>query len=458
MPVPGVQLLSPFQRYLPPITVMFGQEDISLQPIVGRIGDLRAKVLASDLKAQLTWIAPDVGYLPIARYEIRYAHTLSEIVDYYETLGQIWEYGSPFPLAPGSETTFTLDFTRNPSLLDQPMFIRMRAFADSMEASSGGPLSNWIYLMVPSPPPAPTIPPTIPTSTNDLSLWANENADSASILPGIAHIDNFGLELILPIVGGLALLIVCLIVYCYICILRRRNSHSDKKQKEKDKQAANGKQQITSPSTPVTVIPSSPGNGCNSSNNISLSQPPPDALPPQYEDSINDEKKHFSITLVQQEDQALQEQQEHLLQQQQRDLVPHIMTLPIVNSAGGISTISNNGSNGLVRGGRTLSPYQSWTASQLLHEHERRHSPYGSRPSDGADGQIPPPVPPLPAYSASHNGVYSTGPIYGVHSGTYSTSAGYHRNGSLVPFNPSLQGSLSSVSSGDKKKRNITMV
>lgn len=459
MPTPGAKPLSPFQRVLPPISVIFGSEDVSAQPIVGRIGDLRARVLPADLKARLTWTAPDVGSVPVARYEIRFARTLEDIMENFDSLGQVWEYGSPFPLAPGSETTFTLDFTRNPSLLDQPMYIRMRAFADSIEGSASGPVSNWVYILVPSPPPAPTVPPTQPTSTQDLSPWTNENSDMASAVPGIARSDTFGLELILPIVGGLALLVVCIIVYCYICILRRRHGHSDKKKKVKDKHTCNGKQ-ATTPSTPVTMMPPSPTNASNG-NNVSHQQPPPDALPPQYEDSVSEEKKRFSVTQLQQEEQMLQQQHEQLLQQQQRELAPHIVALPSATSVGGISTISNGGSNTLVRGGRTLSPYQSWTASQLLHEHERRHSPYGGRPEDeilNGNGQLPPPVPPLPAYSTSHNSVYSSGSIYGVHPGTFSTSAGYHRNGSLVPFNPSLQGSLSSVSSGDKKKRNVTMV
>ncbi|XP_047110046.1 calcium-activated chloride channel regulator 1-like [Schistocerca piceifrons] len=463
VPTPAVQPLSPFQRILPPTSAVFGPEDISIDPILGRIGDLRARIIPTDLKARLTWTAPDVGSTPVSHYEIRYAHSLSDIIEHYDSVGQIWNYGTPFPLTPGSETTFTLDFTRNPSLLDLPLYIRMRAFAESIDGPASGPISNWVYVMVPSPPPPPPPPTTLPTSTFDISSWPNENTDAASVLPGIAQAENFGLELILPIVGGLALLTICLIVYCYICILRRRHGNSDKKQKGKDKHTSNGKQQVTSPSTPVTIMPSSPGNISNGNSNNSIAPPPqPDSMPPQYEATISEEKKRFSVSQLQQEEQMLQQQHEQLLQQQ-RDMTPHVVALPSTNSVSGISTISNGGSNTITRGGRTLSPYQSWTASQLLHEHERRHSPYGGRAdeevtSGNGGNQMPPPVPPLPAYTASNNAVYSSGPIYGVHPGTFSTSAGYHRNGSLVPFNPSLQGSLSSVSSGDRKKRNVTMV
>jgi len=211
----------------------------------------------------------------------------------------------------------------------------------------------------------------------------------------------------------------------------------------------------------VTVVPSSPVSANNGSSNLSLSPShtqDSNGLP-QF-DTCLDEKKRFSVAQLQQEEQMLQQQHEQMLQQQQQQqqqhVTPHIVPNPNVS---GISTISN-GTSTLVRG-RTLSPYQSWTASQLLHEHERRQSPYGAVGDEVVGGgnqtHQPPPVPPLPSFTAQHNGMYTAGPIYGVHPGTF-VNGGYHRNGSLVPFNPSLQGSLSSVSSGDRKKRNVTMV
>ncbi|VVC42896.1 Hypothetical protein CINCED_3A012483, partial [Cinara cedri] len=130
----------------------------------------------------------------------------------------------------------------------------------------------------------------------------------------------------------------------------------------------------------------------------------------------------------------------------------------------------------LTRAPKPLSPYQSWTASQLLHEHERRTSPYGQ--IGDFDGQYAPPVPPLPAYQqqqlqqqqqqqqqqqANVENIYGTAPGHYNQQpqqnglpppGQYNS---YHRN-NMILFNQSLQGSLSSVSSGDKKKRNITMV
>jgi hypothetical protein len=108
-----------------------------------------------------------------------------------------------------------------------------------------------------------------------------------------------------------------------------------------------------------------------------------------------------------------------------------------------------------------------------LHEHERRTSPYGQ--IGDFDTQYPPPVPPLPAYQQQQlqqqqqqqQQQGNTENIYGTAPGHYQPQQNglpppgqynnYHRN-NMILFNQSLQGSLSSVSSGDKKKRNITMV
>lgn len=82
---PAVANLSPFQRVLPPLTVALqdaatvaAQTSPLSQP--GRIGDLRADVLGAPLKARLSWTAPDMGGLDVARYEVKYSTKLSDLV------------------------------------------------------------------------------------------------------------------------------------------------------------------------------------------------------------------------------------------------------------------------------------------------------------------------------------------------------------------------------------------
>jgi hypothetical protein len=109
---------------------------------------------------------------------------------------------------------------------------------------------------------------------------------------------------------------------------------------------------------------------------------------------------------------------------------------------------------------RTLSPYQSWTASQLLHEHERRVSPYGYVQHYAQDG---PPVPPPPHDSSIYTVNYYNNSFMSIADENAAIYGQRPKQGPPtlpkpnVNFNPSLQGSVSSVNS-DKKKRNVTMV
>lgn len=147
---------------------------------------------------------------------------------------------------------------------------------------------------------------------------------------------------------------------------------------------------------------------------------------------------------------------------------PSEVNVPIYDRRppGYVASQISNGTTGRIR---TLSPFQSWTASQLLHEHERRTSPYGDKlePNerldevnrhDGPQFQLPPPVPPLPAGVYEEETAYDHQRIYGENVRGYVPGpdyAGYLR----TAINPSLRGSLTSVNSGDvRKKRNVTMV
>lgn len=184
----------------------------------------------------------------------------------------------------------------------------------------------------------------------------------------------------------------------------------------------------------------------------------------QYHDqySENDSRRRYSV-LQTPEEAYIIAQARNISQQRP----PSNMSMPAYNQQppGYIVSQISNGTTGRIR---TLSPFQSWTASQLLHEHERRTSPMdvSERIDDinrhnGPQFQLPPPVPPLPANAygdVSYNqALYSDGGVRSSVSGINPSPnyAGYVRN----TINPSLQGSLSSVNSGDvRKKRNVTMV
>lgn len=445
------------------------------------------------MKALLSWTSPDMGGSRPARYEIKYTTSLSDLINNYETLSKRWEHVAPHVLAAGSETTVVLDMTKEKHLLDKTLYFAIRAFPQLYSDAQAASVSNWVRVLVPSPPPPPTVPPTyIP---NENTIWPNQvNSVGIDLLAPSTAKSSFGIEVILPIVVGVIILAIVLTLYCYFCVIKRRSHSSHKKSKSKSLQ--NDKLSAT-----VTIVPSSPLH----SNQMNLDQgyinhsdlPDHHTIGvPINNFSFEDEpKKRYSI-VHQQEQQFIEELKQQQMQHQQRELLntPN-STFP------GLSVISNNT---LQRNGHTLSPYNSWSASQLLHEHERRHSPLDNMITEdqllsqhqdmllngsqidhmSINGQnidhlsmnghqIPdhynqvhaPPVPPLPAYSA--NGYPVNYNIYGVHQQpqaipnqqNHPIYQSMQRNEQVGgPYSTSLQGSLSSVNSGEKKRRNVTMV
>lgn len=484
VPTYSVQPLSPFQRFLPPITIVFTSDDMvrASQVAVGRIGDLKVQVKPEDMKALLTWTSPDLGGTRAARYQIKYSSTLNDIVDNYEVLAQAWEYDTPHVLSIGTETTFTLDMTKAKHLLDKPLYFAIRSYPQMYSDSLASSLSNWVRVLVPSPPPPPTVPPTyIP---NDQTAWPNQMNPSIDTVGPANNNGSFGLEVVLPIVIGVVILAIILSLYCYFCVIKRRNRSSHKKSHH-----STGLQ-TDKLSSAVTIVPSSPLHSSQNSQGYINHSDLPDHHTigvPINSFAFDDEpKKRYSL-VHQQEQQLIEELKQQQMQQRELNTQNNTYT--------GLSVIS---SNSLQRNGHTLSPYNSWSASQLLHEHERRHSPMDNMiPEDqllahhqseldhmSLNGQnvdhismnghqivtqIPdhygqthaPPVPPLPAYNS--NGYPVNYNIYGVHQPPpqqnhpiYQTM---QRNESMAPYsNNSLQGSLNSVNSGEKKRRNVTMV
>lgn len=445
---------------------------------VGRIGDLKVQVIPEDLKARLVWTSPDMGGNAVSRYEIRYAPTALDIMDKFETAALLWDVGQPFPLTPGSETTFTLDLSQNKELLDKTLYFAIKAYS-RVSNDFSGPISNWIRVLVPSPPPPPTVPITF--SPDDQVYWPGHTNTVGidPVSPTLAKSVHVGLELILPIVIGFILLILLLSLYCYFCVLKKRGRSSHKSSKSN----AIKKDNLNST---ITIVPSSPQNSPQNMSQTYVGVDVPDphqvGVPVNNYGYEDENKKRYSL-VNQQEQQLIEELKQQQQMQQQRDNY-------------GVSVISNNTIN---RNQPILSPYNSWSASQLLHEHERRHSPMegniddeqmiahqdmmmngdhmsintqsldhmslnGNQIQEPYPGHLPPPVPPLPAFAS--NGYPVNYSIYGVHQPqsphhmpqSHPIYQSMHRNEAVPHFSPSLQGSVSSVNSGEKKRRNVTMV
>lgn len=415
MPPPTVEPLSPFQRILPPLTLHVIKSDA----VSGMVGDLRAVILPTELKARLVWTAPDMGGKPVTKYELRYARRISDILDNFNS-GTIWPYGSLFPLAPGSETTFTLEFTRNPSLLDQTLYFAIRGYSDLSDAARPGPVSNWVRVNVPSPPPPP---PVSTTASTTLPVWPQQEE---SAVPNIVETFELNLEIILPVIIGILVLGIFVVIYCYFCLRKRAKKEAKPSHPEKP---INGN---------ISIVPTESNTNGSGSVTHQIASPNYGLSPqmtnlPQYEVRVEDEpNKRYSLTPYE-------------------GVMPNgTMSSPSYGGGNGNLSVINEfdqRTNSLVRE-KTLSPYQSWSASQLLHEHERRQSPYGQM--EDYSQYYPPPVPPLPAYQTQD--IYGGSP----HLPPPNQFLSYQPSQNI--YNPSIQGSISSVNSTDRKRRNVTMV
>ncbi|XP_066158992.1 calcium-activated chloride channel regulator 4-like [Euwallacea fornicatus] len=474
----GAQQLSPFHRFLPKQALLITVEDVKEQSEntlqVGRIGDLRVEVYPEDMKAKLIWTAPDMGGNRVSRYEIKFANNVLDILDKFETATTLWDVGNNgvYPMDPGSETAYILDMSTNKELLDRPWYFAVKSYG-TLGADLSGPVSNFVRVDVPSPPP----PSTIAVTNAPNAIWPDHvhPVGMDTVGPKIAKSMSVGLELILPVAIGIILLVVVLVLYCYFCVKKKAGSnHKSAKANAIKKDNLN---------STITIVPSSPQhNSPQHTTYQSAEAPDPHQVGvPVSNYAYEDEtKKRYSL-VNQQEQQLIEELKQQQQMQLQRDNMPPAYS--------GLSVISNNT---ITRnGGQPLSPYNSWSASQLLHEHERRYSPMENMMNDepalmthqevlaqvdhmsingqnidhmSVNGhaiveQYPPPVPPLPAFN---NGGYPVNyAIYGVHQGPPQQNQIYQsmpRADQGVQFNQSLQGSMSSVNSGEKKRRNVTMV
>lgn len=258
-----VQPLQPFQRSLPPATLHYTQEDLDNEERVssGRIGDLKARVLSPEKRVRLTWTSPDMGGRgTVARYEVRYARSLQDIADSYETSSDLWEVGTPFLLAPGAETTFTLNFSA--PLLGRVLYFAIKAYGPS---ESQEPLvSNWVQVHV-AKPAQPTVPTGVPTTSG--SSWPNyESAPvpeggfsyegNDGVVPAITQSPDYNTtwaRLGVPVAVGLVLLLLLITVYCYYCVARKRGRDSAKKPVNPNSGSKGDKLQSA-----ITIVPSSP--------------------------------------------------------------------------------------------------------------------------------------------------------------------------------------------------------
>ncbi|KAG4074164.1 hypothetical protein HA402_014369 [Bradysia odoriphaga] len=457
--IPSKQTLPPFQRYLPPLTVFVTPDQIhESKPLsVGRIGDLLAEKL--DLtRVQLSWTSPDIGGLSVARYEVKYAFSVPDIVDNFDTAAILWTHEQPLAFSIGDDTSFTMNLDNDPNLID----------------AVPGPVSNYVRVDIPKPvKPSAAVPDSQGDSFED-DLYHKTHVDGSD--NNSSKIAFLNWQSIVPIIAGVVLVLCLILIYCYFCVVRRRRQKNRDHLKNTLK-SQNIKEQVNSVDYTISSIMKNPVNTSQSEpqhiddgeyttsdyNNI----PDPHTIGlPIYGSDEEDHKRRLSFVVVDSNHQLI-DQPNH--QQIQRTMYRQ----------SGVSVITSN-NNSL---GRQGIMNDSWTASQLLHEHERRHSPYDDNMKrndlmnmhgdqtdqvsmnyqlfDHLSMSSAPPVPPLPYQTVSPYPVhlYNNEPRQMEQPPTYIASINQRFPNQHPQFNASIAGSMNSVNSGERKKtRNITMV
>ncbi|XP_049534679.1 calcium-activated chloride channel regulator 1-like [Anopheles darlingi] len=590
VPIPQKQSLDSFERILPPMTVFVSHADlVSASKVpVGRISDLSADV--EGMKVRLSWTSPDMGGRNVAKYEVKYATTIKDIVDNFDTAAVLWQHDEPFTFSTGEGSEFTMNITHEPHLFGQILYFAIRPYSTLTKDVEPGPISNYVRAFVTKPKPTTLYPPSSTGGTESYdSIWSSYDGiaknggdgDSMDIIPRIAKTMDLGPELLLPIIAGILLLLALILIYCWFCVVKKRHDTHDDEQKKPIKSFKSDTKLSSSHSVIVTAAAGHASSPSSNSTNSSSSSPNHHqhagqtilsqsnsydlglsdhqqtvGIPTIYniDDDVLLAKKRYSAVINMggaggpahpMEQQLIEElkQQQHIIDTQSF-ILPNVHPSGVQSGANNgtllngnnnnnnnnncsvsiISTTSNNttltrtynpnaATATIMVGGRTLSPYESWSASQLLQEHEqqhqRRHSPtliddlidnnvhqtfynapLGGQSGGGGggvgglhhhipthlhgandqmsllnnnhmseNGGTPPAVPPLPIYTTSP----SSGTVGGIDNTTsyvYGPSHGSSSGGSVHSV-----GGMGGTTTGNngsgtdtKKRRNVTMV
>ncbi|XP_055587867.1 calcium-activated chloride channel regulator 2-like [Uranotaenia lowii] len=407
----------PFQRTLQPITVFLSQDQLDEvgYRTMGKISDLTVDV--EGMRVRINWTTPDMGGRSIARYEVKYATSIRDIVDYYDTAAFLWHHDTPLINSIGEESSFNMNLSHEPHLIGQVLYFAVRAHALGV---AGGSVSNYVRVFVPKPKRATSLSPSTSAGTESYeSVWSSydeirENHNRrVHIHQRIADTISLEMEVLLAIIAGAVFLIIVILICCYFYFVRKRNNAQEDDQKRPIKPQF--------PSETKTALGHNvfvtPGNVTSSSSNATSSTSASPDCVQQTNVSSNIPTIYNSRTLP-----IEQKLIDELKQQQQIvDTQSYIIQAnePITYN----TTLSRSYNPVPIGDNRTLSPFESWSASQLLQEHEqhqKRRSP--SLMDNYLDSDVQqyyasqhdqmslltgnnPPVPPPPIYT-TNNGPY----------------------------------------------------
>lgn len=435
--------MTPFTRYIVPITLFISQDEIDTEksrlPFIGRIGDLHVAPQSTNgtEKVTLEWTGPDTGSESTKiTYEIRYAPNLKDIVDNFDVIGTPFHLSEMIPHSIGQGASVTLNLSNEVGLIGIPFYVAIRSINEDF---STGPISNVIRVFVPKK--RPTVSPSYTHIDSDMyetdpSMEPIDDDESVGIFKN-QKIAGIPWQILVPVAICCLIVLIIIFVYCWCCVARKRSSYSDSKKKPSK-----------SPSKPsISVItPTTPSY-----------QPQPVQQNQYHVDPVShsylvDVPDHHTIGLPMIDDDMMKpdfsDHDKMLIEemkQQQR-----FQQQALIDAYGDQQQIL---SSTLTRNGQYLSPYESWSASTLLAEHEVRqdHEMYVDQ-----NGDMVPPIPPHPYNGGTYGYVDQSRAPPPTYTSVYRPLV------RGVPGQGSMQSVVSSamMSNGDasKKIRNVTMV
>lgn len=377
IPHPSKQPIPAFQRIVPSMTVFVSDQQAQNEMFdtLGRIGDMHLESV-DESKIRLLWTAPDMGGLNVARYDVKYAFHVQDIVDSFDT-ALPWEYDTPLPFTVGDQTAFTMNISIDPTLIGRTLYIAVRPYARLLNDVRPGPISNYVRVHIKPPPPPPVAP-----ASNEHSSSYDGSGNGDTVLGSPYDPTEIEWIVIAIMATVTAIVILCFVAFCYFCLVKRRNRANEKSTKgsicDSDKFTKHPKADKVSTDISNNLIPSL-------SNGGGIHQIP--APTPMNQDYVY-QKTHYDhstyiicpndipdphivgLPLYKTDDCSdNQHQQYSIVHELENDSIDKFKDDQNIYRSYGPPQ-----SNTLNRNGRILSPYESWSASQLLHEHERRHS------------------------------------------------------------------------------------
>lgn len=168
VPHPSKQPLPSFQRILPTITFYVNNQAPTNYDHIATVGNINNVHIESvnTTKVRLAWTAPDIGGFQTAKYDVRYAFNVHDLIDNFDTNALAWDNDTPMAFPIGDHTSFTMNITPEMNLIGQTIYVAIRPYAQINDVHKAGAISNFVRIHIDEPIPSTTVPTNFYDGTN----------------------------------------------------------------------------------------------------------------------------------------------------------------------------------------------------------------------------------------------------------------------------------------------------